>query len=142
MARILVTGGAGFIGSHVSEALLDRGHEVTIVDNFEPYYSPEIKRRNLRTILQSPAAQFCEKDIRDEAALNALFAAIRPDAVIHLAARAGVRDSIVDPKLYAGINVSGTLNILEAMRQYEVPRLVFASSSSLYGGGKAVPHTG
>jgi UDP-glucuronate 4-epimerase len=124
--RILLTGGAGFIGSHVLERLIARGDDVTVVDDFNDYYDPAVKRQNL------PGGGFRlhERDIRESCEL---VAEIRPDIVIHLAARAGVRPSLQDPALYESVNVGGTLILLEACRRARVPRFLFASSSSVYG---------
>ncbi len=124
--RILLTGGAGFIGSHLLERLIARGDDVAVLDDFNDYYDPAIKRRNL------PAGGFRlhERDIRDAADL---VARERPDALVHLAARAGVRPSLADPALYESVNVGGTLALLEACRRNGVGRFVFASSSSVYG---------
>jgi UDP-glucuronate 4-epimerase len=139
VAKTLVTGGAGFIGSHLCESLLRRGEELVVVDNFDSFYPCQAKRSNIRAIEQSGSIRFYERDIRDQEGLNAIFSKERPDAVIHLAARAGVRDSIQAPQLYVDINVNGTLNVLEAMRQNGVTRLVFGSSSSVYGGVRETP---
>jgi UDP-glucuronate 4-epimerase len=126
--KILLTGGAGFIGSHLLDGLLARGDDVAVIDDFNDYYDPAIKRRNL------PRGGFrlYERDIRDSADL---VAAEKPDAVIHLAARAGVRPSLADPALYESVNVFGTITLLEACRRNGVGRFLFASSSSVYGDG-------
>ena len=136
--RVLVTGAAGFIGSHVCERLIDDGHAVWGLDNFDTFYDPAIKRRNLRRVLEHPRMRLVEGDIRDEVLLNGLFDSIPFDLVIHLAARAGVRPSIDQPGLCFDVNVTGTLRLLEAMRRHHVLRLVFASSSSVYGSRDAV----
>jgi UDP-glucuronate 4-epimerase len=139
--RILVTGGAGFIGSHVCEALLQRGDSVLALDSFSDYYDPAIKRRNIKGIYRAfPDGQFalCEADIRDGEALKMAFDSFQPEAVIHLAACAGVRPSIEDPALYCDVNLMGTVRLLEAMAG-GVKRLVFASSSSVYGNNEKVP---
>lgn len=130
---ILVTGGAGFIGSHVSEALLARGEAVVCLDNFDDFYAPAVKRRNLAAVLRHPGFSLVEGDLRDAAVLEKLFRRHRVGAVIHLAARAGVRPSIRQPALYADVNVTGTAHLLEAARQAEIARFLFASSSSVYG---------
>ncbi len=129
--RILLTGGAGFIGSHLLERLLARGDDVAVVDDFNDYYDPAIKRRNL----PKGGFRLHELDIRDSAGL---IEREKPDAVIHLAARAGVRPSLQDPVLYESVNVGGTLHILEACRRAGVRRVLSASSSSVYG-NSAVP---
>lgn len=127
--RVLLTGGAGFIGSHLLERLLARGDDVAVIDDFNPYYDPTIKRRNLPA---SGGFRLHERDIRDSAAI---VAEEKPDVVVHLAARAGVRPSLADPALYESVNVGGTLALLEACRRNGVGRFVFASSSSVYGNG-------
>ncbi|MFQ5474850.1 MAG: GDP-mannose 4,6-dehydratase [Candidatus Nanoarchaeia archaeon] len=139
MANILVTGGAGFIGSHVCEALLDRGDSVVCIDDFNDYYSPELKHKNLERITKNPRFHLVVGDIRDIAQLQNIFEETKPDKVIHLAARAGVRASIKDPLLYQEVNVSGTLNLLELARQYDIKNFVYASSSSVYGENKTMP---
>lgn len=137
--NVLVTGGAGFIGSHVSEALLARGDRVILLDNFNPYYSPERKRRNIALFAEHPACTVIEGDVRDRAGLEELFAQHKPDRVVHIAAMAGVRYSIEHPTLYEEVNVRGTLNLLETMRQFGVRHIVFASTSSIYGARQQVP---
>ncbi len=137
---ILVTGAAGFIGSHVSESLVARGDRVIGLDNFDPYYDLAIKRRNLTDLQASDRFRLIEGDIRDLAAVEEAFTAEGPvDGVIHLAARAGVRPSIEQPVEYATTNVEGTVNLLEAARRHEVGRFVFGSSSSVYGASNTVP---
>ena len=137
--RVLVTGGAGFIGSHVAEALLDRGDRVAVLDNFDTFYEPVTKRQNLASLLSHPRFTLVEGDICVPADLGRTFEMGRFDAVIHLAARAGVRPSIQDPELYDFVNVLGTTNLLQAMRRHDVPQLVFGSSSSVYGSTSEVP---
>jgi UDP-glucuronate 4-epimerase len=136
MARILVTGGAGFIGSHVCEALLARGDELTVLDDFDDFYDPALKRRNAALLTR---ARIVEGDIRDRALLARLFAEGRFEAVIHLAARAGVRPSLSDPLLYEDVNVRGTLALLEELKSRPRTRWIFASSSSVYGDNEKVP---
>lgn len=137
---IVVTGAAGFIGSHVSEALIARGDRVIGLDNFDPYYDVAIKRRNLTDLQASDRFRLIEGDIRDPQAVEEAFTAEGPvDGVIHLAARAGVRPSIEQPVDYATTNVEGTVNLLEAARRHEVGRFVFGSSSSVYGASNTVP---
>lgn len=131
--RVLVTGAAGFIGSHLCERLLAEGHGVWGIDNFDPYYDPSIKRRNVAAALRHPCMHFVEGDIRDEILLEGLFDSVPFDAVVHLAARAGVRASLAQPELCLDVNVTGTLRLLETMRRHHVTRLIFASSSSVYG---------
>jgi len=136
---ILVTGGAGFIGSHLVERLLAEGRRVIVLDNFDSFYDPAIKRCNISAVLDHEGYRLVEGDIRDEDAIEALFASESIDAVVHLAARAGVRPSIEQPALYTSVNLSGTTVLLEACRRHGVGRFVFGSSSSVYGNNKKVP---
>ena len=136
--RVLVSGGAGFIGGHLASSLLDRGDEVSIVDNFDPFYPERIKRRALGPLLARGARLF-EADIRDEAAMKAAFTSARPEAVVHLAALAGVRPSLHEPQRYMDVNVRGTANLLAAARDAGVRRFVFGSSSSVYGARSEAP---
>jgi UDP-glucuronate 4-epimerase len=129
--EILVTGGAGFIGSHVVEALVGAGHRVAVLDDFNDFYDPRLKEANLAAVRAN--IELFRVDLRDADAVNRAVGRERFDAIIHLAARAGVRPSIHKPRLYVETNVSGTLNILEAARTGGVGRFVFASSSSVYG---------
>ena len=133
----LVTGGAGFIGSHLSEALLDQGHQVSIIDDFNDYYDPEIKRLNILEFLDR--ITLIKGDIRDTDLIERIFSKGKFDAIVHLAARAGVRPSIQAPKLYLTTNIDGTFNLLEACRQHGVKDFIFASSSSVYGVNPKVP---
>ena len=135
--KYLVTGGAGFIGSHVVESLLADGAQVTIIDDFNDYYNPAIKHRNVSGFLND--VELVRGDIRDPALVERLFARGKFDSVIHLAARAGVRPSILDPKSYVTTNIDGTFNLLDSCRHNEVKRFAFASSSSVYGINKKVP---
>ncbi len=137
--KILVTGGAGFIGSSVAEKLLARGDEVVVIDCFDDFYDPKIKRRNIEMALKSPSCKLVEGDIRDLELLKGLFGREKFDRVFHLAARAGVRPSIIDPLLYEDVNVRGTMNLLEAAKENGLPGFIFASSSSIYGNSKKVP---
>jgi len=138
--NFLVTGGAGFIGSHVCERLLGAGHAVWAFDDLNSFYDPQIKRRNLRDI-QSLAKpfEFTHGDLVDRAALEDLFRSVKFDQVIHLAARAGVRPSLQEPALYQRVNVEGTVNLLEAARATGVKKVTIASSSSVYGVNATVP---
>lgn len=131
--NILITGCAGFIGSHVAEKLLALGHCVIGIDNFDSFYDPKIKEENIRPATSLPAFELHRGDIRDSNLLRNIFAKCSIDLVIHLAARAGVRPSIEQPMLYYEVNVQGTLVILEMMKEFHVKKLVFASSSSVYG---------
>jgi UDP-glucuronate 4-epimerase len=136
---VLVTGGAGFIGSYLVERLLARGDEVVVLDDFNDYYDPAVKERNLAAIVDRPGLHLVHGDIADEAVVAYAFA-VRPiRAVAHLAARAGVRPSLCDPLLYERVNIRGTLRLLEASRRAHVERFLFASSSSVYGLSAAVP---
>ena len=138
--NFLVTGGAGFIGSHVCERLLQTGHAVCAFDDLNPFYSPSIKQQNLR-VLQALAKPFTfvHGDITDRRAVDELFVESHFDQVIHLAARAGVRPSLIDPALYQRVNVEGTVNVLEAARARGVKKLILGSSSSVYGINSKVP---
>lgn len=135
--NFLITGGAGFIGSHLTESMVREGHSVTVIDDFNNYYNPEIKWRNLLAVRKD--VHLVEGDIRDAILVERTFAKGKFDQVVHLAARAGVRPSIKDPKLYFTTNIDGTFNLLEACRGHEVSRFTFASSSSVYGVNKKVP---
>ncbi len=138
--NILVTGGAGFIGSHLVERLLAEGAwRVTVVDDFNDFYAPALKRANVAPHLGRDNYELVEADIRDRAALERIFTATRFDCIVHLAARAGVRPSLTEPLLYAETNITGTLNLLELARQSRVPQFVFGSSSSVYGNNAKVP---
>ncbi|MEZ4384762.1 MAG: NAD-dependent epimerase/dehydratase family protein [Nannocystaceae bacterium] len=136
---IVVTGGAGFIGSHLVDRLLGRGDAVVCVDDFNDAYDPALKRENVAAHLEHPAYQLVELDIRDREAVAGLLRDLHPDAVVHLAARAGVRPSLANPWLYQETNVGGTLNLLEGCRVAEIGRFVFGSSSSVYGCEAAAP---
>lgn len=132
--KTIVTGGAGFIGSRLVDRLLHDGHEVAVVDNFDPFYPRAVKEANLAAALGNPGCRLVELDIRDAAGVDALVQSFRPEAIVHLAARAGVRPSIADPGLYADVNVVGTVRWLEAAARLDPqPRFVYASSSSVYG---------
>jgi UDP-glucuronate 4-epimerase len=139
MKRILITGAAGFIGSHLSEALLARGDTVVGLDCFNDAYDPAIKRRNISASLPNDRFSLHEVDICDEDALRGVFEAVKPVVVVHLAARAGVRPSLQDPNLYHRVNVIGSQHVLDACRDFGPSHLVFASSSSVYGGSTDVP---
>jgi len=137
--RILVTGAAGFIGSHLVERLLARGDEVVGIDNFDPFYSPAEKRRNLSVALANPGFRLVEADCAELSALETALDGESFDVVVHLAAKAGVRPSILDPLGYARANLTGTQAVLELARRRGVSRFVFASSSSVYGNNPKVP---
>ncbi|MBN1391608.1 MAG: GDP-mannose 4,6-dehydratase [Sedimentisphaerales bacterium] len=136
--KVLVTGAAGFIGSHLSERLLNNGLTVVGVDNFDDFYDPQIKRRNIEDCLKNKNFRLFEADIRDSAAMaQAVGDGI--EIIVHLAARAGVRPSIENPLLYADVNINGTMVLLEAARKHKISKFIFASSSSVYGNNKKVP---
>ncbi len=139
MARILVTGGAGFIGSHLVERLLEAGNKVAVVNNFNDFYDAAIKRANVSAHLDRKDFELVEADISDAQAIDELFARSKFDAVAHLAARAGVRPSLERPLAYEQTNVHGTYVLLEAAKRYDVERFVFGSSSSVYGVNSSVP---
>lgn len=138
--NILVTGGAGFIGSHLVENLLgENAWNVTVIDNFNEFYPPPIKRANLSSVIENPSLNLYEMDICCQASLERVFAQNAFDAIVHLAAWAGVRPSLLNPKLYTEVNVSGTLNLLEMAKKYGVRQFVFGSSSSVYGINSKIP---
>lgn len=138
MRHALVTGGAGFIGSHLVDRLLAEGWRVTVVDNFDPFYDPVIKRKNIEPHLEYSNYRLVEADIRDLEGLRAQLSGDY-DVIVHLAAKAGVRPSIKDPVGYQEVNVRGTQNLLELAREWGVKQFVFASSSSVYGVNPNVP---
>jgi UDP-glucuronate 4-epimerase len=137
--KLLITGGAGFIGSNLCEFLLREGHSLTILDELNDFYSPSLKRENLASIQKVGAFDFHEVDICDYPRVSEIFESVRPEAVIHLAARAGIRPSLEQPLLYTRVNVYGTTCLLEASRHSGVKKFVFASSSSIYGIANRVP---
>ena len=137
--KALITGAAGFIGSHVAESLLADGWEVLGVDNFDPFYDPALKRENIRGLKKNKTFKLVEADIRDREQIESAVGSAKIDVIVHMAARAGVRPSIELPRLYADVNVSGTVEMLELARKREVPRFVFASSSSVYGEREGSP---
>jgi UDP-glucuronate 4-epimerase len=137
--RILLTGGAGFIGSHLAEALLRGGAQLAIVDLLDEFYSPEWKKANLEDVRRAGSVEFFGSDIRKHDAMRQAVEKSRPDAIIHLAARAGVRPSIEHPRLYQEVNIGGTLNLLELAREFGVKKFVFGSSSSVYGASSQAP---
>ena len=136
---VLITGAAGFIGSHLSERLLGSGHRVVGVDCFNTFYDPSIKRRNLARSLSHEHFTLVEADIRDRAAMLETFASHKPSAVVHLAAMAGVRPSIENPALYTAVNIDGSVNLLDAAVGQRCSKFLFASSSSVYGNNPKVP---
>lgn len=137
--KILVTGAAGFIGSHLCQALLARDCRVVALDNFDSFYDPAVKRANLSACLTNKNFQLITGDIRDRAALDSTFTDANIDLIVHLAARAGVRPSIADPLGYYDVNVTGSAALLEAARIFGVSKFIFASSSSVYGNNEKIP---
>src|SRR5437899_6563234 len=140
MKSILITGGAGFIGSHLVDRLLgEGGWRITVVDDFNDFYDPAIKRENVRARLSNPDFKLVEADIRNQEALSRAFSETNFDCIVHLAARAGVRPSLKEPRLYVETNVNGTFNLLELARKSGVKQFIFGSSSSVYGINSKVP---
>ena len=137
MQTILITGGAGFIGSSLADRLLSDGYSVTVIDNFNDYYNPEIKKQNISQALKNSNYKLYNGDIENISDVEKVFVENKIDAIVHLAARAGVRPSIEAPLAYAMTNIIGTINILEMMKKYGVKRMSMASSSSVYGNCKA-----
>ena len=137
--KILVTGAAGFIGSHLCERLLDRGDTVIALDNFNDYYDTARKRKNVHQLRNHPRYILCEGDICDEETVSRIFAAHRPETTVHLAAYGAVRYSIGRAKLYTAVNIGGSINLLEAAHEIGVENFVFASTSSVYGNTKHLP---
>jgi UDP-glucuronate 4-epimerase len=138
--RVLITGVAGFIGSHLAERLLKRGDEVWGIDNFNDYYNPERKWDNIRTAQQEKNFQLVYADIRDRDLMLALIDNVQPEAIVHLAAMAGVRYSVAHPEIYTSVNINGSQNLLDGARKVKGCRsFVFASTSSIYGSTKTIP---
>lgn len=139
MAKVLITGGAGFIGSACAKKLMDRGDKVVLVDNFNDYYDPKLKYDRIKKFLKGYKFKLYKADIRDRKKMEEIFKKERPDKVIHLAAMAGVRYAIEHPLLYADVNVMGTTNLLDLSVKYKIKNFVYASSSSVYGNNKKFP---
>lgn len=137
--KILITGGAGFIGSHLAKALLERGDEIVIVDNFNDYYDPQLKRDRIKTVLAGHTFKLYEGDIRDRAQMEEIFRQEEIEKIVHLAAMAGVRYSLQKPELYYEVNVLGTQNMLDLAVKYKIQNFVYASSSSVYGNNTKLP---
>ena len=137
--RILITGGAGFIGSHLCEKLLNEGNQVVCLDNFNNYYDPRIKEDNLQTCLGNNSFSLYKGDILDRDLLSKIFDQEKISKIVHLAARAGVRPSIEQPSLYEEVNILGTQNLLEEAVKHNISQFIFASSSSVYGTNKKIP---
>ncbi|NQT04055.1 MAG: SDR family NAD(P)-dependent oxidoreductase [Planctomycetes bacterium] len=134
---VLITGAAGFIGSHLCERLLDEGLSVVGVDNFDDFYDPQIKRDNISDCLKNKDFQLIEADIRDRTAMDKAVGGV--EIIVHLAAKAGVRPSIAEPLLYSDVNINGTMVLLEAANKHKVGKFIFGSSSSVYGNNEKVP---
>lgn len=137
--NIFLTGGAGFIGSHLAESLLKQRHSVICIDNFDPFYDHPIKERNLTFSLNHRNFHFIEGDIRDKGLLSEIFSTDNIDLIVHLAAKAGVRPSVENPQEYFDVNINGTINILEQAEKHGIKKMIFASSSSVYGNNDKVP---
>lgn len=137
--KILITGGAGFIGSHLIDRLLEEGHSIICLDNFDPYYDPQLKKTNIHHNLGKKNFKLVKTDVRDEKTLRKIFEENDIEKVVHLAAKVGVRPSIKEPMLYEDVNVRGTLNMLELCKEFRVENFIFGSSSSVYGNTKKVP---
>jgi UDP-glucuronate 4-epimerase len=137
--RILITGGAGFIAYHLAARLQDERFDISLLDNFNHFYDPALKRRNVRDLQTRGDARLYEIDILDAESLRRAFAEIRPQAIVHLAAWAGVRPSLEKPEIYSMVNVTGTVNLLQLARDFQVSSFLFASSSSVYGDNEQVP---
>lgn len=136
--KVLITGAAGFIGSHLSERLLDNSMTVVGIDNFDDFYNPQIKRTNLSKCLDNKNFQLIEADIRDRDSMDRAISD-GVEIIVHLAAKAGVRPSIEEPLLYTDVNINGTMVLLEAVKKHKIEKFIFASSSSVYGNNKKVP---
>lgn len=136
---ILVTGGAGFIGSHLIDKLLKEGYSVVCLDNFDPYYDSRLKRKNIQHNLDKENFKLVEADVRDKKAIERIFKENDIKKVVHLAAKVGVAPSIMEPALYMDVNVRGTLNLLELCKEFKVENFIFGSSSSVYGSTRKVP---
>lgn len=136
---ILITGGAGFIGSHLADRLLEEGQEVVCLDNFDPYYDPEIKRKNVEHNLENDEFKLIEGDVRDQEVLREIFGKNDIEKVVHLASKVGVRSSLREPQAYERVNVGGTVSLLEVCKEYELDSFVYGSSSSVYGVTDKIP---
>jgi UDP-glucuronate 4-epimerase len=138
---LLVTGGAGFIGSHLCESLLEKGHSVICIDNFNDYYDPKIKEKNIENCLKNKNFILFRKDITNIGEIKKIFENRKIEQVLHLAARVGVRESISKPILFEEVNVKGTLNLLNLCKEFNIKKFIFISSSSVYGENKKIPYS-
>jgi UDP-glucuronate 4-epimerase len=138
---VLITGGAGFIGYHLAKALINKRADVILLDNFNDFYNPEIKRQNVRDLQMIGHAPVHVVDILDQEKVRKVFQETRPDTVVHLAAWAGVRPSLEKPELYSAVNVTGTVNMLQMAKEFSTRCFIFGSSSSVYGGSTRVPYS-
>jgi UDP-glucuronate 4-epimerase len=139
--RVLVTGGAGFIAYHLSSALIKKGWQVSLLDNFNDFYDPELKRKNVQDLKALGCGPVYAVDILDREGLRKVFEIARPEIIVHLAAWAGVRPSLEKPELYSSVNITGTVNMLELAKEFSTGCFIFGSSSSVYGGSTKVPFT-
>lgn len=137
--KVLITGGAGFIGCHCAKELIKRRHKVVLIDNLNDYYNPQLKKDRLANLLEGKKYKLYKRDIRSYRSMQEVFRKEKPDKVIHLAAMAGVRNSLLDPFLYEETNIRGTMNLLELSVKYKIKNFVYASSSSVYGNNKKIP---
>jgi len=137
--RIFITGAAGFIGSNLVDSLLTTGKQIMGIDNFDPFYNRSIKENNIKDALKNPRFNFIEGDVRDPLFIEDCLTKFRPEIIVHLAAKAGVRPSILNPLEYFDVNVIGTLNLLEVMKKNGIKKMIFASSSSVYGNNTKFP---
>lgn len=139
MEKVLITGGAGFIGSATAKTLMERGDKVVLIDNFNDYYDPQLKKDRIKKFLKGYEFKLYKGDIRDIKLLEKIFRKEKIDKIIHLAAMAGVRNSLKNPTLYADVNIMGSINLLEMAVKYKIKNFIFASSSSVYGNNKKQP---
>ncbi len=137
--KVLITGGAGFIAHHLATALIKKGWSVSLLDNFNDFYNPELKRKNIQDLKNLGCGPVHTVDILDRIKLKQVFENDRPEIIVHLAAWAGVRPSLEKPEIYASVNVTGTVNLLECARDYSIRSFIFGSSSSVYGGNTKTP---
>lgn len=139
MDWIMVTGGAGFIGSHLVGSLLQKGKKILCLDNFDDFYDPSVKRENIKDFINNQNFSLFQVDIRQKEKLNEIFTSFKIETVVHLAAKAGVRPSILNPGIYTSVNVDGTETLLEKCTEYNIKKFIFGSSSSVYGNNRKIP---